>query len=316
MGKSISSRIYTLIYQQCHKKHGHITLKLTCLMVLILYCIASIWLDVPYWIGHGIVYHFDHFKWTSSLNGSYCDNEKWPWTNAYLQTLSSESRDFEQTRSRILLLSYPRSGNHLTKAMIECLLEKPTYGYAKEKNNEKEQEVAIKNASTANPYIRKIHHPSHIFHIPHIYNYSQWGLIYLIRDPVECILSEFKYVPHFWKDYEHEFETHFLRLPTFYNEYGSDTSKLIIFYEDYFNGSHAINLRKLAQFFGPNRVSNERLNYCIDHYHQITKSGLKSLDRGATSNANLHFYRSKYYGKNSKDWPEISVPSDLYQSIF
>eukprot|EP01083_Nonionella_stella_P211439 764528_1 len=223
--------------------------------------------------------------------------------------------DKEKSACCVLLLSYPRSGNHLTKAMLECLLQQPTYGYTKEKHDAKQQQIAIRNASIKHPYIRKIHTPGAISGLEGfgIHNLNkQWGLIYLIRNPFEAVISENKYVPYFWKHYEWQFEMNFMPVPMFYSHWTNADSKLIIFYEDYFNGNHSINLWKLAEYFGEKRVSSERVDYCIEHYDEIINAGLKALDRGASSNRNLHYYRDNYFGSTDQF---VKVPSDVYDAV-
>eukprot|EP01084_Bolivina_argentea_P113876 202859_1 len=121
--------------------------------------------------------------------------------------------------------------------MLECLLQQQTYGYFKEKHDAKEQEIALRDASIQQPYIRKIHTPGAVgaFKRFDIQNIKQWGLIYLVRDPFEAVISENKYVPYLWKDYEWQFEMDFMRNPMFYTQWNNDDSKVIIFNEDYYN---------------------------------------------------------------------------------
>ena len=103
-----------------------------------IYGYLSFWigLDIPYWIDHGIHYHQDHFHWSSTLEGDYCINptlepDQTTFKGVNLYSLSHDNTVANAEISRILLLSYPRSGNHLTRVMIECLLQIETYGYTK-----------------------------------------------------------------------------------------------------------------------------------------------------------------------------------------
>mmetsp|Transcript_30152 Transcript_30152/g.48230 ORF Transcript_30152/g.48230 Transcript_30152/m.48230 type:complete len:368 (-) Transcript_30152:74-1177(-) len=347
--KTVTSRIATslnLCYYntlQSNKNAGHSnacctnkrTVAYSVAFVLVLsYCILSLYIDIPYWIPHGIQYHREHFKWSTALVGDFCTysplrqglNDEANYKRVNLWSISQNNSDFEQTRSRVLLLSYPRSGNHLTRAMIECLLERATYGYEKETHHiyiertVHDQAQAIKYANPENPYVRKIHQASAI--PPALGEYDHIGLIYLIRDPIECILSENKYVPPFWKDYEYQFGHDFLNSPIFYNQWKHDDSKLLLFYEDYFNAStRFLNLKKLAGFFGEKRVPKQRLEFCIEHYDDVIGIGKDALQREATSDMNLHYYRDTYYGKkasagNVHKWPRLRVAEDLYNNVF
>lgn len=187
-----------------------------------------------------------------------------------------------------------------------------------EKNDEPQQIVAINGATPKTPYIRKIHTieatPPEFAQFE---NDNTLGLIFLIRDPSESILSENKYVPYFWKHYEYQFGNDFLKLPSFYEQWKGDNSKLLLFYEDYFNADDPyLNLRKMAAYFGTERVSKERLDQCIAHYKEVSNEGLQTLERTQTSDKDLHFYKQRYFGTDPQSWPQMKVPASLYDLVF
>ena len=329
--KSLWSRLSTSINLFYHnniknksKKEKICYICITFFLFIYLFITFYLSVDIPYWIGHGIKFHQQHFHWTATFDGQYCGYKPLKTHNGNnLWEMSQNNTNFHESRSRVLLLSYPRSGNHLTRAMIECLLQKPTYGYAKEthtvyiKREISNQSLAIKVASIETPFIRKIHTPHAIpAEFEQERKTKDMGLIYLIRDPIECILSENKYVPYFWKDYQYQFGVDFFRSPTFYQQWKNDESKLLLYYEDYYNNDGTpnsdVNLRKLARYFGPEMVKTEQLNYCIDNYDKVIEIGLGSLQRTSTSSHNPHYYRDKYFGKNPENWPKIKVSKDLY----
>ena len=333
--KSIWSRVSTSLYlcyhnrgqykeNMCQNKRsiGFVLLGILCIVYLYISYFMEI--DVAYWINHSIKYHESHFKWSTSLNGEFCDNKPlMEHKGRDLWKLSQNNVNFENTRSRVLLLSFPRSGNHLTRAMIECLLQTATYGYTKDTHTVyiprkiEDQKIALQQATVKDPFIRKIHTPQAIPSEFMQYAEDGVGLIYLIRDPIECILSENKYVPYFWKDYEYQFGFNFLRSPEFFNQWNEDSSKLLLFYEDYYNQTtQHVNLKRLAEYFGEERVSKEQLEYCMDNYDDIIHIGLGALQRKSTSNKNLHFYRDKYFSKDQDNWPQLKVSEELYENIF
>ena len=328
--KSIWSHIFKHTYL-CYHSHfkpsscKYRTLYGICCLSFLLYFILACYIDVPYWIVHGIKFHRNHFQWKASFDGDYCEYPPLKRTLHHsgisLWNLSQNNHNPQQYRSRVLLLSYPRSGNHLTRAMIECLLQKATYGYTKEKHNiyiprtQNNQSIAIKTASIETPFIRKIHSPTAVPYEFNSYRDTDVGLIFLIRDPIESVLSDNKYVPYFWKDYQYQFGTNFMRSPTWYKQWNGVESKLLLYYEDYYNAdgttNKEVNLRKLAAYFG-DMVAKERLEFCIENYDKVIEIGLGALQRASTSNHDPHYYRDQYFGNNPKDWPKIKVSKDLY----
>eukprot|EP01084_Bolivina_argentea_P128733 227492_1 len=226
--KSIWSRIttsaylyYRRIYKLQYTKRNIIIM--TLIITITIYCLLLSFFNIHKYFNilYGLKYHRSHFKWHTSFNGNFCNNKPLKQGKTrhnkplHLWNISQNNSHFEQTRSRVLLLSYPRSGNHLTRTIIECLLNVPTYGYLKEKHdvyiNKKinNQTLAIINANINHPFVRKIHTANAI---PiELEQYNNIGLIYLIRDPIESILSENKYVPYYWKDYEYQFDKNYLK---------------------------------------------------------------------------------------------------------
>ena len=237
-----------------------------------------------------------------------------------LMSLSQSNTESSNEITKVFLLSYYRSGNHLTLAMIRCLLQHDTISYRNEypemtdsEYHEMEQ-AAVESASTDNIYVRKVHSTNSIPLV--IQNYvgdSDIGLIYLIRDPVEAMLSHIGWVPFYWKDFEQELGR-FWPNAAFYEQWKSDASKLVLYYEDYHNaGDPYINLRKLREYFGKDRVSEDQLNQCIGDYKKLQNIGLESLERKQTTSlSDLHFYRNRFYGENAENWPTIKVESQIY----
>ena len=224
--------------------------------------------NLPYrdQIARGIQAHRESFKWYTSLsNGNYCK----PITNETIKNYKAHYRQYNvnksdsvvESRKRIFLLSYPRSGNHLTRAVLECLLNFPTYGYQREHysvyiERTMSEYSARQYAKRNKPYIRKYHGVNHINEMQY-----QFGLIFLVRDPLESITSETSDRPYFWKDYERQMEE-YLDLVTFYVNWKNEDTKLLLYYRDYFNISEKwINLLKIQSFFGKDIIGDDQLNF-------------------------------------------------------
>ena len=264
------------------------------------------------------------FKWYSNLHGSYCNASR---INRSIDQINTKYRknyghynipslnSSSQARKRIFLVSHPRSGNHLTRAVLECLLETATYGYHRERysiymERHKPQIRAWRQANIQHPFIRKYHNIKHISS-----SMYEYGLIFLIRDPVESIISGLKTRPYFWRNYEQAMES-LLDLATFYINWNNSDTKLLLYYEDYFNISQKwINLFKIQSFFGKDRISDEQLKFCIDNFENVRNVALSALPRTAKGHNNLHHYRDSQRSIGGY-WPEIKVPLTEYNQVF
>ena len=205
-------------------------------------------------IARGIEAHRESFKWYTSLsNGNYCKsftNETIKnYKHYYRQYNTNNNESIEESRKRIILLSYPRSGNHLTRAILECLLNISTYGYQREHYSVYIERTigahtAKQTAQRKRPYIRKYHSVNHIKEMKH-----PFGLILLVRDPLESITSECKTRPYFWKDYEHQMEE-YLDLNALISKHPqcmiytlSHIKKVIHFIHEYMSDAQGIDIK-------------------------------------------------------------------------
>ncbi len=129
-----------------------------------------------------------------------------------------------------ILLSYPRSGNHLTRFMIELLTELPTFGCHTNKNDIPIYQntfpnkipfninLDIKDIDTTNSY-HKYHNPVNNYDINNLEN-----LIFIIRNPKEVLLRH--------NDYQiknSSFDLYFNCIDFYLNFSGK---KILFFYED------------------------------------------------------------------------------------
>ena len=222
-------------------------------------------------IAEVITLHEELFQWHTSIHGEYCHNFSNDTESEIRRHYSMYNRDAnrEDALQRIFLLSYPRSGNHLTRAVLECLLQTPTYGYQRESHSvylqrEIPELVAKRNANRSRPYIRKYHNVKHIRS-----RGEAFALIFVVRDPVESVTSNLKERPYFWKQYESEMQD-VLDLASFYVHWKAEQTKLLLFYEDFVDGSdRSKNLRKIQSFFGREVISDDQMDFCVDHFENL-----------------------------------------------
>ena len=262
--------------------------------------------------------HEERFQWHTSLHGEYCNNFSIDTESEIRRHYSkyNEEVNREDALQRIFLLSYPRSGNHLTRAVLECLLQTPTYGYKREKHyvylqREIPEMIAKRNANRSRPFIRKYHSVNHIRS-----REEAFALIFVIRDPVESVTSNLKDTPYFWRHYEQEMQKT-VDLASFYVHWKEEETKLLLFYEDFHDKSDRTkNLKKLQSFFGKEVISDDQMEFCVDHFENVANVALGALERTAKGHLNLHQYRDSYYGKLSTLWPVIKVPRQEFEIVF
>ena len=290
-----------------------------CCVIIVIVLMSFYYIELLYDADIQIL--IETFNFYTKLHGEYCNVLKRNYYDKYYRYYNKDydmNFSLSESRKRVLLMSYPRSGNHLTRGILECLLDYPTYGYLRETYSIYKQQTigpgsALKKASKKRPFIRKYHS---IKHIHTNRKYGQFGLIFLMRDPLECILSETKTKIYFWRNYEKEIKE-LMDLTNFYINWNNTNTKLLLYYEDYFNISVKwINLLKIQSYFGKDRITDNRLKFCMDNFENITNSILNALTRPPQAMNNLHHYRDEYYGTNPDSWPVIKVPPQQYKKVF
>lgn len=182
-----------------------------------------------------------------------------------------------------ILLSYPRSGNHLVRFFIELLSEMPTYGC---KENEKDIEIY------KNVFPEKV--PFNIsdfdkkdcyfkYHNPPSQNISSKKLILIIRNPNEALLRHNNYKLNI-KDYE----TYFKNID-YYNNHKEE--KLLLHYEDIITNKQKF-INTLYDFLNVNNI--EKKNYVlsnIDKLYNLSSKGEKRSWGGINSNTSDYYYK-------------------------
>tara|TARA_B110001450_G_scaffold105873_1_gene100244 strand:+ start:183 stop:839 length:657 start_codon:yes stop_codon:yes gene_type:complete len=186
-----------------------------------------------------------------------------------------------------ILLSYPRSGNHLVRFFIELLSEIPTYGC---KGNEKDIEIY------KNVFLEKV--PFNIsdfdkkdcyikYHNPPSQNIRSNKLILIIRNPKEVLLRHNNYklnIKGSWDSYE----TYFKNIDYYNNHKGK---KLLLYYEDIITNKQKF-INTLYDFLDVNNIEkkNDVLSNIDKLYYLSSKGKNRSWD-GINSNSIDYYYK-------------------------
>jgi hypothetical protein len=203
------------------------------------------------------------------------------------------------------LLSYPRSGNHLLRALIEALTQRPTSSFYAIAGDDRPLTSRTGAADDLGvdlarpPAYFKVHRLAHLG--PEIDRGAP--LVFALRDPFESISSDFRAVPHVllrisgrWhREWEHVVEN--------VREFdGWQGPKVLLYFEDLMQAP-APAIRTLGQFLD---VDRHRIEEVIAGFGDIGQTGLKSLPRAPRSQADPAYYRKKTW------FPaRLSAPADL-----
>lgn len=192
-----------------------------------------------------------------------------------------------------ILLSYPRSGNHLVRFFIELLSEKPTYGC---RQNDKDIEIYknifpeeipfnIKDDPDSS-YLKeglyyKFHNGS-----PNIEN-SKGKMIFIIRNPKEVLVKTKAY-----KD-RVEFKKYFRAIDSYLDFNGH---KKILFYEDILSNKENF-IKELYNFITEDDTKENKLKYVLKNIDKLYKLSAQGKNRswdGYNSKGKTDFYYKQF----------------------
>ena len=186
-----------------------------------------------------------------------------------------------------ILLSYPRSGNHLVRFFIELLSEIPSYGC---KGNKMDKEIYKNVFSDTVPFnISKFDKKDCYFkyHTPPPQNISSNKLILIIRNPKEVLLRHNNYKLKIKGGWD-SFETYFKNIDYYNNHTGE---KLLLYYEDIITNKQKF-INTLYDFLDVNNI--EKKNYVlsnINKLYNLSSKGKKRLWGGIKSNSTDYYYK-------------------------
>ena len=188
-----------------------------------------------------------------------------------------------------ILLSYPRSGNHLVRFFIELLSEIPTYGCFGNKydieiyRNIFPEKIPfnISDFDKKKCYFKYHTPPSNKLFLRN--QIASNKLILIIRNPLEVLLRHNDYKLT-WDSYENYFKN----IDYYKNHKGE---KLLLYYEDIItNRKNFINI--LYDFLDINNI--EKKNYVlsnIDKLYQLSSEGKNRYWGGINSTTIDHYYK-------------------------
>jgi hypothetical protein len=211
------------------------------------------------------------------------------------------------------LLSYPRSGNHLTRFIIEYISGKPTEGCPENKDDKYICTNVFKNKHLLEhvnkrdkPIIIKAHSPGELRKHPK-------KLIVIIRDPFECISKQTNY------KIDNKNISQYLNMLKYYDTYKNE--KMLINYKDLMK-----NPKKVAQnlFNFLNINTDKYLNEFNKNYETIINDSLniEKVNGGAKSAyANVskkdeHYHYNKLDEENKNMLKRTLNNSVIYKKYF
>lgn len=190
------------------------------------------------------------------------------------------------------LLSYPRSGNHLVRGLIEALTQRPTssrYTIADDhlpltQRNGTARSLGIDLSLP--PQFIKVHR---LAHLGDRIDRSA-PLVFLMRDPFECISSDFRGVPHLILRISGRWRREWDKVVENVREFdGWQAPKLLLHYED-LAAAPAASIRGLGRFLA---VDEGRIEAVVAGFGDVRGSALRSLARQPRSHADPSYYRSR-----------------------
>lgn len=206
-----------------------------------------------------------------------------------------------------ILLSYPRSGNHLVRFFIELLSETPTFG---NDSNEKDIEIYKNNFSEFIPFNideNKKYSKNNCYCKKHkAPKKPSRKIIFIIRNPKEVLLRQSNYEMNI-DGKKYSFNSYFDLIDYYLQSKGK---KLILFYEDILNNKIEF-IEKLYDFLCIDNI--EKKNYVIKNIDKLWNLSLNATGRswkGNLSNNKINFYYDKI-PKNIKKEFDIYIDKKI-----
>ena len=190
-----------------------------------------------------------------------------------------------------VLLSFPRSGNHLVRFFIELLSEQPTNGCIE---NPKDIPIFQNEFTEQIPFnIKQIHNYDTTklytkYHTPPPNNITD--LIFIVRNPKEVLLRNCNNKLNLGGNYG--FLPYFQSIDYYTNFTGN---KICFFYEDILTDK----IKFIEELYSFLKLNNEsKKEYVIqnsDKLYELSKNG-KKRDWGGVVSNDIHFYYKKIDG--------------------
>ncbi len=186
-----------------------------------------------------------------------------------------------------ILVSYPRSGNHLVRFFIELLTERPTSGEIPLYMNIYPKEIPFNIKKASNDFIYQKCHDN----LPK----TEKNVILLIRNPREVLLRH-----QMFKIKKQNYQKYFHIIKQYHQCTGK---KIIFFYEDMLTNKKQF-INKLYEFLECKK--EKKLKYVLSNLDELWNLSLQGTGRswgGNKSKQNLNYYykQTKKYNKTHFD---------------
>lgn len=210
---------------------------------------------------------------------NYLISEDYIWENYFMNDKKEETK-------MNYLLSYPRSGNHWVRFIIEFLTGRPSLGCKTSEDKDKPiyqtnfnggyKPIKIEDTS---PIIRKSHSPGEIMDCD--------KLIVIVREYKECIIRH-----NSGRITKKDIDVYY-NIIKFYDEFNGD--KLLIKYNDLLNNNENVaqNIFEFLECDNRNKLK-EFLNN-VDVYRIMNRNVTGRFWQGSISGDDLNFHKSKFH---------------------
>ena len=218
---------------------------------------------------------------------------------------SEKSLDFthkKEVNKFRFLMSYPRSGNHLVRFLIEYLTGLPTHGCIGNRYNEKflcdwDYKDNINPLEHVNNNKEPIYYKSHgMFDF---FSNEPYHMIFILRDPRECILRNCMNDDKIDMENIEKEIIHYLNLIEIYDTL--DCEKLLIYYEDLL--TKPLDILKEINDFVQDVSDDVMYKKLYENYKECTEIFAAQNNKtfgGVTSNFRTKYYFSQLSIKNQK----------------
>ncbi len=194
------------------------------------------------------------------------------------------------------ILSYPRSGNHLVRGLVEYLTKKPTNGCLTNPEDTTIQS-RLENVSTdfqgisGNPEWTKAHDPME--ELKNVTHRSK--LILIVRDPLEALPSHLKTTKDDMLSNLKPYSKHHDWYVNILNRFQIWTGpKLLLYYEDLVFDQvehHTTCVKQLGEFL---QVSPDLIDSCIQNWETITSLTKNVALQRKSESDSINYYKTKF----------------------
>jgi hypothetical protein len=212
-----------------------------------------------------------------------------------------------------ILLSYPRSGNHLVRFLIEILTEQPTLGCIKNIYDKPIFENTFPEKIPFNIDASLKYNDDNLFRKYHqIPRQTPTELICIVRNPKEVLLRNlnYQYRTDGWDGYDLYFEC-----IDYFNNFNG--KKQMFFYEDICTNQIQF-VEELYTFLNiNNEFKKEYMIQNIYKLYEISKKGENRIWGGVNSNS-IHYYYDKINKNNKKhfdNYIKCKIDTNIYNVI-